>query len=251
MAAATEAVPPGLPFPFEVNEPILVLLDIDGTLLDAVGQGRGAFHEALEEFFPGRDFPSLPMAGRTDLGLWNQLSAHVPDLPSPTFEEFVHRYAQILESRLEAMPPRPLPGAAELLVALEADPRFHPGLMTGNVVEGSRAKLAGCGLWDVFERTGAHPLAHGGCEIDKGPLTRQALESWGKPARAVVVGDTPEDIRSAKVAGVPCLAVATGGFSAEVLLEHGAEAVLPDLSDTPLVLAELYRLARFPEGDLA
>lgn len=234
-----------------MNEPILVLLDIDGTLLDAVGQGRGAFHDALGELFPGRGFPTLPMAGRTDLGLWNQFVADMPDLPAPTFDAFVRLYASILERRLAATPPKVLPGAAALLSALESDPGFHPGLMTGNVIEGSRAKLARCGLWDVFERAGGRPAAHGGGEADKGPLTRQALESWGRPAPAVVVGDTPEDVRSAKVAGVPCLGVATGGFSAEVLLAHGAESVLPDLSDTRLVLSELRRLARHPNGRAA
>lgn len=245
---ATETSAPGLPFPIDVNEPILVLLDIDGTLLDAVGQGRGAFHDALGELFPGRVFPTFPMAGRTDLGLWNQLVSDVSDLPMPSFDSFVRIYAPILDRRLAASPPKVLPGAAALLSALESDPDFHPGLMTGNVVEGSRAKLAHCGLWEVFERAGGRPAAHGGGENDKGPLTRQALESWGRPAPAVVVGDTPEDVRSAKVAGIPCLGVATGDFSAEVLLEHGAESVLPDLSDTSLVLSELRRLARHPDG---
>ncbi len=247
---ATETSASGLPFRLDVNEPILVLLDIDGTLLDAVGQGRGAFHDALGELFPGRDFPTLPMAGRTDLGLWSQLAAGTSDQPAPTFDAFVRRYAAILERRLAVTPPRVLPGAVALLAALETDPGFRPGLMTGNVEEGSRLKLASCGLWGVFERTGG-PAAHGGGELDKGPLTRQALEAWGRPAPAVVVGDTPEDVRSAKVAGVPCLAVATGGFAAETLFEHGAEAVLPDLSDTDRVLSELRRLARHPNGGVA
>lgn len=241
----------GLPFPVDVNEPILVLLDIDGTLLDAAGQGRGAFHDALEELFPGCAFPSLSMAGRTDRGLWIQLSALVADRPVPPFESFVHRYAAILDRRLGAHPPRVLPGAAALLDALEADAGFHPGLVTGNIVEGTRYKLAHCGLWDVFERVGTAAMAFGGDAPDKGPLAREALDSWGRSAPAVLVGDTPEDIRCAHVAGIPCLAVATGGFDADVLRAHGAECVLPDLSDTSGVLAEIRRLARQPVEESA
>lgn len=233
-----------------MNDSILVLLDIDGTLLDAAGQGREAFHDALAELFPGREFPRLSMAGRTDRGLWLQLVVQAKVVPRPEFEEFVRRYAAILDRRLSNAPPRVLPGAAELLAALDALPGFHPGLATGNVVEGTRCKLRHAGLWGVFAHCDAHPSAFGDVDPDKGPLARKAIASWGRRAPAVLVGDTPEDIRCAHRAGIPCLAVATGGFASEVLLGHGADAVLPDLSDTDRVLGELRRLARLPSGDL-
>lgn len=229
-----------------MNEQILVLLDIDGTLLDAAGQGRGAFHDALEQLFPGVEFPRLSMAGRTDKGLWIQLSGLVPEGEVPSFEDFVGIYAPLLENRLSTNPPRVLPGAKDLLDSLELESDFQPGIATGNVVEGTRAKLHHCGLWATFERTGVAPVAFGDADADKGPLARKALGSWGRPARAVMVGDTPEDIRCAHQADIPCLAVATGGYSAEVLLGHGADAVLADLSDTAEVLRELRRLARIP-----
>lgn len=239
--------PAGLPFPPEVNDQILVLLDIDGTLLDAAGQGRGAFHDALEQLFPGVEFPRLSMAGRTDKGLWIQLSGLVPEGVLPTFEDFVGIYAPLLEGRLETHPPRALPGAKELLDALEREAEFQPGIATGNILEGTRAKLLHCGMWAIFERTGVAPAAFGDADPDKGPLARKALGAWGRTARAILVGDTPEDVRCAHQADIPCLAVATGGFTAEVLLGHGADAFIADLSDTAEVLRELRRLARIPK----
>lgn len=228
-----------------VKPKTLVLLDIDGTLLDAAGQGREAFHQALDAFHPGFDFPRFSMAGRTDLGLWNQFTALAP-APSPRFEDFLPRYTSHLEARLRLVPPTVLPGVRELLAALEASDDLHPGLVTGNVYEGSRLKLLHCGLWETFERTGARPGAYGESDPDKGPLALKALAHWGEASPALLLGDTPEDIRCAHVAGIPCLAVATGGFDERTLLAHGADLVLPDVSDTDLVLSRIRSLARLP-----
>jgi len=230
-----------------VNDKILVLLDIDGTLLDAAGQGREAFHEALDTFFPGRAFPLFSMAGRTDRGLWEQFTAMVPD-SVPAFDEFLDRYTAILERRLGIHPPVVLPGAAALVKAIEDAPDLHPGLVTGNILEGSRLKLHHCGLWEPFVRNGIKPAAFGGEDADKGPLAHRALSHWGAEARALVIGDTPEDIRCAHLAGIPCLAVATGGFSAQVLTAHGADLVLQNLSETEFVLDAIRSVARLPEG---
>ena len=56
-----------------------------------------------------------------------------------------------------------------------------------------------------------------------------------------MVGDTPWDVKAADGAGVPTMAVMTGGFSAAELRDAGAVAVfesvgelLPQLDETPL-----------------
>jgi hypothetical protein len=54
-----------------------------------------------------------------------------------------------------------------------------------------------------------------------------------------VVGDTPLDIAAALSAGARAVGVATGSFSAADLVAAGAHAVLPDLTDTSLVLDTL------------
>ena len=63
----------------------------------------------------------------------------------------------------------------------------------------------------------------------------------GKPDDAVLIGDTPWDIKAAQQAGVPTLAVLTGGFAIEELTESGAASVYQSvqelqaqLDDTPL-----------------
>ena len=77
-------------------------------------------------------------------------------------------------------------------------------------------------------------------EVEPLDLVEAALERVGGGA-AVMIGDSTWDCRAAKRAGVETLAVLTGGFSEEELLEAGASAVFHSiedlrrrLSDTPL-----------------
>ena len=73
-------------------------------------------------------------------------------------------------------------------------------------------------------------------------LVKAALEhAHGRPADAVMVGDTPWDVRAAEKAGVDTIAVLTGGFAIEELADSGALKVFESvaelchgLDDTPL-----------------
>jgi HAD superfamily hydrolase (TIGR01509 family) len=73
-------------------------------------------------------------------------------------------------------------------------------------------------------------------------LVHSALERVGADAgEAVMIGDTPWDVQAAAKAGVQTLAVMTGGFSREELIEAGAAEVYESvaelrekLSETPL-----------------
>jgi HAD superfamily hydrolase (TIGR01509 family) len=59
-----------------------------------------------------------------------------------------------------------------------------------------------------------------------------AMEKGGvDPARAVLVGDSVWDIEAARRAGIPCVAVLTGGTSRAELEEAGAAAVYRDVAD--------------------
>ncbi len=53
----------------------------------------------------------------------------------------------------------------------------------------------------------------------------------GEPSSAVMIGDTPWDVRSAGEAGVETIAVITGGFSEQELREAGAVAVFESVAE--------------------
>jgi phosphoglycolate phosphatase-like HAD superfamily hydrolase len=68
-----------------------------------------------------------------------------------------------------------------------------------------------------------------------------ALEKAGGDDGGVMVGDTPWDVKAAEGAGIPTIAVLTGGFAESELREAGAACVFESIAelrerieDTPL-----------------
>ena len=61
-------------------------------------------------------------------------------------------------------------------------------------------------------------------------LVESALEKGGE-GDAVMIGDTPWDVKAAARAGVPTVAVLTGGFSADELRDAGAVAVFENMEE--------------------
>jgi HAD superfamily hydrolase (TIGR01509 family) len=73
-------------------------------------------------------------------------------------------------------------------------------------------------------------------------LVHAALDKAGNDAPSVMVGDSIWDVKAAKAAGLPTLAVLTGGFSEAELREAGAEQVVEAIADLridPQALDEL------------
>jgi HAD superfamily hydrolase (TIGR01509 family) len=63
-------------------------------------------------------------------------------------------------------------------------------------------------------------------------LVHTALDKAGGEGReAVLVGDTPWDVKAAERAGVPTVAVLTGGFSEQQLTDSGAAAVFESVGE--------------------
>src|SRR3712207_5336156 len=63
-------------------------------------------------------------------------------------------------------------------------------------------------------------------------LLQTAVADHGlDPARTVAVGDTIWDVRAARDAGLPCIALTCGGISRAELVEAGADEVYDDPAD--------------------
>ncbi len=123
-------------------------------------------------------------------------------------------------------------------------------LLTGNIRPLAEVKLGPLGLTRHLDLdVGAYGDAHEVRSELVGPARRRAALAYraefGGQA-TVLVGDTPLDIEAAVVTGARAVGVATGGFSMAELARAGADAVLPDLTDTSRVLAAV--LARRGDG---
>ena len=57
------------------------------------------------------------------------------------------------------------------------------------------------------------------------------------PVEAIVIGDTPQDVKSARAAGAVSVAVATGKFGREELAAHRPQFILGSLAELPALLA--------------
>jgi phosphoglycolate phosphatase-like HAD superfamily hydrolase len=68
-------------------------------------------------------------------------------------------------------------------------------------------------------------------------LVRSALDKAGGGGDAVMVGDTPWDVKAAEEAGVQTVAVLTGGFSERELRDAGAVAVFQNMEELRAGLA--------------
>lgn len=226
--------------------PALILFDIDGTLLLSGRAGLRAMTRAFADTFGITNaFEGQSFGGRTDSYLVSTaLRANgMPDTPEQ-HERFRQTYIPLLAEEIE----RPgtghkglMPGARELLEALDDHHHLHLALLTGNYREAAEIKLQHFEIWDFFE-WGAFSDDH----ADRNalvPIAKSRAETYDIPVeaigRVIVIGDTPHDIDCARVAGARSIAVATGGYTTAQLKAAGADEVLADLSDTRRVVSLL------------
>lgn len=227
-----------------MSMPIALLFDLDGTLGNTLGAGKAALAAAMAEVY-GETGPidAFDFHGRTDpeivRGLLRAAGASDEDIDGG-FAELWPRYVAKLGDELRALDGRamPLAGVVALLDRLALDDRFAPGLVTGNVEPGARLKLAAIGCEGRFAFGGYGSDAEARDELPGVALSRAtARDGREYPAeRAVVIGDTPADVRCARAGGTRVLAVATGRHTPAELAACAPDVVFPDLADTDRVL---------------
>jgi len=213
----------------------LVLFDVDGTLLHSGGAGVKAFGRAFASEFGVHDGTErLKFAGRTDVSLVREFFTHHQIEESPqNFDRFFKSYLVWLQQIIRECQGGPCHGVLEFCRALETrpDPPLL-GLLTGNIREGARIKLQHYNLWEKFP-FGA--FADDNEERDQiAVVARQrGGERLGRTLRGdeiLVIGDTPLDIRCARAIEAKALAVATGAYSVEELLQHKPDWAVADLT---------------------
>ena len=225
----------------------LVLFDIDGTLVWSDGAGRRAIHHALTEVFGATGPADYRFDGKTDPQIVRDLMrmvGHADDHIDAWMRNLFERYVERLRMELRApgYHPRVMPGVFALLDALEARRDVVLGLLTGNLVEGARAKLESVGIDPARFRVGAFGSDHEHRPSLPEVARRRLRESLGLevPGRdVVIIGDTPADVTCGREVGARAIGVATGRYPVEELRRHGAAAVFADLSDTAAVVAAI------------
>jgi phosphoglycolate phosphatase len=210
------------------------LFDIDGTLLvTRDGVHRNALHRAMREAYAvDTTIEGIAYRGKTDLGILRaalereRVSSDRFEANLPAALEVVCRDVSANASRIA---PTVCPAIPEVLAELKAAGKLL-GLASGNLESVGWLKIEAAGLRDFFTF---------GCFSDhhesRADIFRQAVTEvhhrLGKSAEACFIGDTPEDIKAARLANSKIIAVCTGIFGADELASDKPDICVASCAD--------------------
>ncbi len=199
-----------------------VLLDLDGTLVDAFTTIHRAYCHTLPQFgFPA---PTAEQVRRAvGGGLENAMGRFVP----PELVAAACRVHVAYAEQIQLEDPTVYPGGRELVATLHAQ-GVKTGVLTNKIGDHARAILAHLGLAPHLDLV----LGARDCPWRKPAteFTAEALRRLGaEPATTCLIGDSPFDLATAANAGLACFCVTTGTHTEAELRAAGATAVYPDL----------------------
>lgn len=220
---------------FRWDEQRAYLFDIDGTLLRHRDRVHvDAFHESVREVM-GRELvlDGITLAGNTDPGILRDAFARASIEDSvwrPHREDVLKAMCVRVAARRSELLPTIMPGVEAMLAHLEGKGALL-GVATGNLEQIGWLKIENAGLrpWfrfggfcDRFEAR-AEMIAHA-AEQARAILASTEPALPRSAGTVCVVGDTPFDVEAARANGLPTIAVATGRYSFEELMEHAPAA---------------------------
>lgn len=216
----------------------LILFDIDGTLLDAGDLSRCTFLSVLVEFVgPGATLGEYSLAGKTDPQIMSDLlrqNGCAPEVTKRLLGPALTSYQSRFLSALPGAGVRPLAGAREVIERLAAVGLGGPllGILSGNMEALIVPKLAAADI----PASSLVMLACGSDDAQREKLPAIAVERAEKvlampilPHEVAIVGDTPLDIRCARLFGAVSIATATGEYTYEQLEAEGPTHLLASL----------------------
>lgn len=205
--------------------PLNAILDVDGTLVDTNYHHALAWHRALRAH--GHQVQMWKVHRHIGMGGDQILDALIGE------EAAAKQGEAIREAEGEAYKEligevEPMEGARELIEKLKA--------------EGSTVILASSAKdWEVdhyIDLLDARELVDDwttSADVENTKpdpdLVHAALEKAGGEEPSVMVGDSVWDVKAATAAGLPTLAVLTGGFSEAELREAGASQVVESIAE--------------------
>lgn len=201
------------------------ILDVDGTLVDTNYHHALAWHRALHAH--GHRVQMWKVHRHIGMGGDQILDALIGEKAAAADGDAIRETeAEAYKELIDEV--EPLEGARELIEKLHAE--------GSTVILASSAKQEEVDHYlDLLD---ARELVDGwttSADVEatkpEPDLVHAALEKADDDNPSVMVGDSVWDVEAAKRAGLPTLAVLTGGFSADELREAGASQVVESISD--------------------
>lgn len=213
---------------------MLILFDIDGTMLSSEGVGVRSIAEAAELMFgESCSLEGILVGGRLDPLIWNDVcEKYGRENSTECHQEFQRVYTELLRKNISTVTVKVLPGVQRLLDACNEMEDVTTGLVTGNYEETGKLKLQAAGLdHSMFV---ANAWGTDGEERNDLPPFAIAQQDMDEPA--VLIGDTVHDVSSGQLAGCRVIAVCTGSDDCATLSKSNPNLLLEDLADTEAVL---------------
>jgi HAD superfamily hydrolase (TIGR01549 family) len=201
-----------------------IVLDVDGTLVDTNYQHAIAWHRAFRD----HDFRVAVWEIHRHIGMGGdqlveslvgeegekESGEALRDAHSEAYSKLIDE-AEAMEGASELIAELDDAGATVILAssAQEDELEHYVELL------GAGERIAGATSSADAERTKPHP-----------ELVETALDKYGSGGPALMIGDSTWDVKAAKSAGVPTLALLTGGFAEAELREAGAAEVAQSIA---------------------
>lgn len=220
-----------------LNKPKLILIDVDGTLVDSVPDLAYCVDESMERL-------GLPRRGEDAVRLWvgngverlvkrsllNRLEGE-PDaeLYKRALPIFLDLYTQNIAERS-----RLYPGVSESLTYL-ATTDYRLGCITNKAQRFTLPLLKDLGILEYFEivisgdalpRQKPHPM----------PLLHAAESLGVTPAQSLMVGDSKSDVEAARAAGFQIVCMSYGYNHGENIRDYKPDAVIDSMVELRALL---------------
>jgi HAD superfamily hydrolase (TIGR01509 family) len=220
--------------PSPLPRPEGLIFDLDGTLVDTVRARIDGWLEALRasglEVGDGQVAPMIGMDGKRLARLVAEANGRTPT--DDELEAWDRAAGEAFDRRNRA--PRPLPGFAEVLAAID-ELGLRWCIATSSRREQVTASVAALALPDEPVIVDGSHVEHAKPAPD---LLLLAAERLGlPPARCWAVGDSTWDMRATVAAGETAIGVLAGSAVSERdLLDAGAARVMPTLGELAVAL---------------
>jgi phosphoglycolate phosphatase len=215
-----------------------IVFDLDGTLIDTAPD----LIDTLNVLFAREGLPQLPFAQARNLigggarmmiarGIEADGRTVAPAKLEQMFADYIAHYSEHIADRS-----RPFPGLGDALDELTTA-GFRFAICT-NKLERLSVRLL-----DEFRLT--HRFAaicgqdtFGIQKPDPEVLRRTIAAAGGSPQRAIMIGDSPTDIRTARAAGIPIIAV-DFGYSERPVADFGPDRIISHLAQLPAAVSAI------------
>ena len=229
---------------------LLVLWDVDHTLIENAGVSKKNYATAFELLTGRRPERPARTDGRTDPEIMRGLLLdNAADPGTFTERELRIALAEAMKRNVYELLRRGsmLPGVAETLTTLSEIDLVVQSVLTGNIEPNAATKLRllGESLSALDLEVGGYgsdaPVRASLVRIAQAKATRKYGYEFG-PSDTVLVGDTERDVEAALNGGALVIGVATGHASEDELSAAGAHATVADLTDPRAVVETLAKV---------